>query len=526
MTVPPDDNASVYGTSRSGETSRTQNDGDALFLGDGAEALERLREAAGAVVDALERWAVRPGPCSDIAPDDLRALVRGLDPCPDDPVPLEQVLDEVGERVLAHGARPWDPACAAHLHSPTLLTAAATELAIGATNQSMDSYDQAPAATLVEDHLVEWLAGVLGLPDGSSGVLTAGGTASNLLGLTLARERAGPPGWSVAADGLPAGAGNWRIVTSAAAHFSVEQAAALLGLGRRAVVPVAVDGRGRMAADALDIALDRIDGDGHTTIAVVGTAGTTDTGAIDPLDALAERAAARQAWFHVDAAVGGALCLSDRLRPLVAGLERADSITTDLHKLWFQPIGASALLVRDPGVLDGLHRHSDYLDRADDEDTGVLNLVRRSLDTSRRFDALKVLVSLRATGGRRMAALVEQLVATAAATADVVDRHPDLELLAAPSTVTVLFRWHPAAGPAARLDGAALDAANTAIQRRLFAEGRAVLGRTRWDGGVALKFTLVNPRTTVDDLARLADLVAAEGQAGMLRSASSLEVVP
>jgi L-2,4-diaminobutyrate decarboxylase len=497
-----------------------------LFLGDGPAATERLRAAADRVVDVLGRWACQPGPCSAVPPDELGALVRRIDPCPDEPVPLDRVLDEVGEAVLAHGVRPWDLGCVAHLHSPTLLGAAATELAIGATNQSMDSYDQAPAATLVEDHLVGWLAGLLGLPAGATGVLTAGGTASNLLGLTLARERAGAAGHgSVAEGGLPAGAGRWRIVTSAAAHFSVEQAAAVLGLGRRAVVPVDVDDRGRMDLAALDATLAGLDDAGLTAIAVVGTAGTTDLGAVDPLEALAERATARGAWFHVDAAVGGALCLSERLRPLVAGIGRADSITTDLHKLWWQPIGASALLVRDAGRFAGLHRHSDYLDRADDDHLGVLNLVRRSLDTSRRFDALKVLVSLRSTGRRRLAALVEHLVETAGQGAAVVERHPDLELLATPSTVTVLFRWRPTSGAGAGLDDVALDAANTGVQRRLFAGGRAVLGRTRWRGRVALKLTLVNPRTTVDDLARLADLVAAEGAAAPPRPATPLEVV-
>ncbi|HEV7759117.1 MAG TPA: aminotransferase class V-fold PLP-dependent enzyme [Acidimicrobiales bacterium] len=499
---------------------------EGLFAADGPA----LRAAVGHVVDALERWALGPGPgpCPTLTPEALRALVRTLDPCPDEPVALDRVLDEVGERILAHGVRPSDLACAAHLHSPTLLAAAATELAIGVTNQSMDSYDQAPAATLVEDHLVGWLAGVLGLPDGATGVLTAGGTASNLLGLLLARDHAAGPHAAVAQEGLPDAAAGWRIVTSAAAHFSVEQAAAVLGLGRGAVVTVPTDDHGRLAVDALDATLARLDDDGLTVIAVVGTAGTTDLGAVDPLAALAERAAARGAWFHVDAAVGGALCLSPRLRPLVAGLDRADSITTDLHKLWWQPIGASALLVRDPARFDVLHRHSDYLDRADDDDLGLLNLVGRSLDTSRRFDALKVLVSLRSTGRRQLAGMVEHLVDTAHETARRVDDHPDLELLAPPSTITVVFRWRPTSDGVpvgAGLDDAALDAANIAIQRDLFASGRAVLGRTRLDGRVALKFTLVNPRATADDLGRLADLVVAEGTAWTARPATPLEVV-
>ena len=125
---------------------------------------------------------------------------------------------------------------------------------------------------------------------------------------------------------------------------------------------------------------------------MVGTAGTTDHGAIDPLAAIAERPAC-DAWFHVDAAVASAFALSDRLAPRLAGIEAADSVTVDFHKLWFQPISASALVVADAAGLDGVTGHSDYLHRADDVADGQLNLVGRSLDTSRRFDALKVLLT-------------------------------------------------------------------------------------------------------------------------------------
>jgi L-2,4-diaminobutyrate decarboxylase len=184
-------------------------------------------------------------------------------------------------------------------------------------------------------------------------------------------------------------------------------------------------------------------------------------------------------------------------------------VVVDLHKLWWQPIGASALLVRDPAAFEQIRHPSDYLDRSEDDDEGVLNLVGRSLDTSRRFDALKVLVSLRSTGRRQMAAMVEHVVATTAAAARVIDAHPELELLSPAATVTVLFRWRPAD---AELTREVLDRANTAIQRKLFATGQAVIGRTRTrTGEVALKLTVVNPRTTPDDLAELARTVVAEG---------------
>nr|WP_281386645.1 pyridoxal-dependent decarboxylase [Jiangella mangrovi] len=436
---------------------------------------------------------------------------------PDDGEPLGEVLADVGRTVLAHGARVTDPWCAAHLHPPTLLTAAATELAIAATNQSMDSYDQAPMATYVEDRLIGRLNELIGLPFATaSGVLTSGGTASNLLGLLLARDHAAG---GANLSGLPAGAGRWRILASAGAHVSVRQAAAVLGLGRGAVVAVTTDDDGRMDVAALDRTLDQLAQTGGAPIAVVGTAGTTDTGAVDPLNALADRAAAAGAWFHVDAAVGSALVLSDRLRPLVAGLERADSITADLHKLWWQPIGASALLVRDGSTLGSVREPADYLNRTEDDD--VLNLVDRSLDTSRRFDALKILVSLRATGRRRMAGLVEHLVDLAAKAGEAARRVPGLEVLAPPQTVTVLFRCRPDG-----VDEALLDRLNTQVQRRLLASGRAVVGRTRYRGRVVLKITFTNPMTTHDDVAGLLAAIAAEASAGIEEAAKEAHAAP
>jgi L-2,4-diaminobutyrate decarboxylase len=252
-----------------------------------------------------------------------------------------------------------------------------------------------------------------------------------------------------------------------------------------------------MSVEALDAELARIAQRGLTPIALVATAGTTDLGAIDPVEAIAERARAAGAWLHVDAAVGAALFVSDRLRPRLAGIEQADSITTDMHKLLWQPIGASALLVRDEQSFASVREPSDYLDREGDE---VLNLVGRSLDTSRRFDALKVLVSLRALGRRQLGAMVEHLFALAQHAAEAVRAQPQLELVAAPQTVTVVFRWH---GPSA-------DAVNAAVQRDLLASGRAVIGRTRIDGAEALKLTLMNPATTRADVEALVALVAEE----------------
>jgi len=479
-----------------------------LFLTRDPATHAELRDAAAAAVAGAVRAASGEGPVDAVPAADLAARIALIDPLPEEGVGAAEALRGLEADLLARGVRTADPRAAAHLHSPTLIASAAAELAIGATNQSLDSYDQAPAATLAEDRLVRWLAGVVGLGDAGSGVLTAGGTASNLLGLLLARDRAARRAGVDPRDaGLPADARRWRLVASVAAHDSVRRAAAVLGLGERAVAGVATDAGGAMDVAALDRTLGDLERDGLLPIALVGTAGTTDLGAVDPLGALADRARRAGAWLHVDAAVGCALALSPRHRPLLDGIGRAHSVTADLHKLWWQPIGASALLVRDARALEGVHHHSDYLDRADD--AGVLNLVGRSLDTSRRFDALKVLAGLRAVGRRRMVAMIDHLVDLAAAAGRAVAARPDMELLAPPATVMVAFRWRPTGGGAAD----AVDRANVAAQRRLFASGAAVVGRTRLDGRVALKLTLVNPLAGEGDVEGLLDMVAREAAA-------------
>lgn len=462
-----------------------------------------LMDAAQAVVAALAAADERhEGPWSGAPPAELAHAIAALDPCPDDGLGLPAVLAEVTEAVLAHGVRIADPRTAAHLHPPALLAAAAAELAIGATNQSMDAFDAGPAATLVEEQLVGWLAGLLGLPADATGVMTSGGTASNLYGLLLAREHAARRDGATGPLGaLPAAAHTWRIVTSAAAHFSVRRAAGILGLGSERVVAVPADDRGRLDPAALDAALAELERTGLRPIAIVATAGTTDLGAIDPLAAIADRAAACGAWLHVDAALGAGLALSPGLRERLDGIGRADSVTADLHKLFWIPFAASAVLVRDPALLEPVRHHADYLNRAEDEAAGTVNLATRSLDTSRRFDALKALIALRATGRARMAALVEHVVELTRSAADAVARHPELELVAEPSTVTVVFRT---------CGGEAVD---VEVQRRLFATGRAVIGRTRVNGSTALKLTLVNPLASMADLEALLTLVAAEARA-------------
>ncbi len=460
------------------------------------QGLSTLASAAALAIESLKRPS---GPRSNLTPTELHELVWSMEICPETGQELATVLRELGQTVWSHAVVPSDTATVAHLHPPTLVPGVVTELAVAASNQSMDSWDQAPSATEVELHLMQWLALLVGFLDDGSGVMTSGGTASNLLGLTLARSSAAKKiDVDVLKTGLPAQASGWRILCSDQAHFSVQRAAAQLGLGRDAVLAVASEPRGTMSIDALDETLEKISHEGLTPIALVGTAGTTDLGVVDPLKDIGERAARYGAWFHVDAAVAGAFLLSDQLRPRLSGIELADSVTIDFHKLWWQPFNASALVLRDGGLFDLLRVTSRYLDRGDELE-GMVNLVGRSLDTSRRFDAAKVVATLATLGRRSMASMLEYLVDLTTFAGAAIDAHPALELVAPPASVMCVFR----------VKGASDDELR-AIQQRLLARGEMVLGRTTIRGRAALKFTFMNPLATRDDVEQLIAVVVKE----------------
>lgn len=404
---------------------------------------------------------------------------------PEDGVGDLAALQALVRAVAAGAADPADPFCAGHLHCPPLPVAVAADLAASALNQSLDSWDQAPAATLLEQRVVGALGELAGLP-GGAGVLTTGGTGSTYTALLLARDAASTP---------------VRLYASAVAHFSVERSAHLLGLPP--VVAVPVDRDQRMDARALAALLRAAPHDERPV--VVATAGTTDTGSIDPLVEIADLVAEAGGWMHVDAAYGGGALFSDRLAPLLAGLDRADSVSLDLHKLGWQPAAAGVLLTRDPAAFAPLDRRAAYLNPADDERAGYTSLLGRSLRTTRRADVLKVAVTLRALGRRGLGERVDTCWALARSAAARVVADPALALARPPVLTTVVFRYLPA-------DPARSDEVNAGLRRRLLREGRAVIGRTELDGAVHLKLTLLNPDATPADVDALLDLVVTAGR--------------
>jgi L-2,4-diaminobutyrate decarboxylase len=410
--------------------------------------------------------------------------------------------------VVSNSIAVSNPHTAAHLHCPPLLAALAAEVVISALNQSMDSFDQAPIATVVEQKMIRWLCSETGLPTTAAGTFTTGGSQSNYMGLLLARDSLLLKhwNWSPQKSGLPPEARRMRILCSEAAHFTVEKSASQLGLGTDAVIRIDVDDEFRMKSSSLRSSLEALKTQGLLPMAIVATAGTTDFGSIDPLPEVAAVASEANAWLHVDAAYGGALLFSAQHRNRLAAIENADSIAIDFHKLFWQPIPCSAFLVRDARHFDTIRLYADYLNPEIHEEEGIPNLVTTSLLTSRRFDALKLWISFQALGREKLAAMIDRTMALANHAAMVVRACRDLELVCEPQLSTIVFRYISS--------GRASDAdrINRQIPLKLFDRGVAVIGRTRVQGRHCLKLTCMNPATTEADIETLIELIRSQGR--------------
>ncbi|HEX8813938.1 MAG TPA: aspartate aminotransferase family protein [Terriglobales bacterium] len=419
--------------------------------------------------------------------------------------------DAIRERlhsVVANSVMLTHPNTAAHLHCPPLIAALAAEAVISALNQSMDSFDQAPAATMLEERMVDWLKRELGFPGVGGGIFTAGGTQSNYMALLLARDGCLEQRWQWNAQtrGLPNEARRLRILCSDVSHFTVEKSAAQLGLGTDSVIRVATDAGFRMNADALGAALEELRRRDLVPMTVVATAGTTDFGSIDPLAEIAVMAREAGAWFHVDAAYGSALLFSAKHRSLLHGIDLADSVSMDFHKLFWQPISCAALLLRDAKNFRHIELHADYLNPELHDELGIPNLVTRSLATTRRFDALKLWVSSQSLGRKRLGEMIDATLDLAAHAAEIMRKDSRLELIHQPTIGCVVFRYQPASPEV----GA--NALNARLRQSLFEKGIAVIGHTVVRGQQCLKFTFMNPMVTKQQVEELVHAVTDCGE--------------
>ncbi|MEU9605323.1 aspartate aminotransferase family protein [Streptomyces sp. NPDC048057] len=452
------------------------------------------------VTEGVERVANRLAttrqPFTGVTVDELAPTISAIDL--DQPLgDASAALDELDRVYLRDAVYFHHPRYLGHLNCPVVIPAVLGEAVLSAVNSSLDTWDQSVGGTLIERRLIDWTAGRIGLGDAADGVFTSGGTQSNLQALLLAREEA-----------KTSELHRLRIFTSECSHFSVQKSAKLLGLGRDAVVSLPTDRDRRMQTLALATELERCQREGAIPMAIVATAGTTDFGSIDPLPEIAELAERYGAWMHVDAAYGCGLLASPTRRHLLDGIEHADSVTVDYHKSFFQPVSSSAVLVRDAATLRHATYHADYLNPRRMAEERIPNQVDKSLQTTRRFDALKLWMTLRVMGADGVGGLFDEVCELAEAGWHAIAGDPRYDVVVRPQLSTLVFRYVPEAVTSPAL----IDRANLYARKALFASGEAVVAGTKVDGRQYLKFTLLNPETTVDDIAAVLDLIAGHAE--------------
>lgn len=461
-----------------------------------ALALDAPREAvlarASELIAAAWRSFDRYRPSEPPIDERVRALLASA--LPDQPTPVAEALDDA-YRILDESIAQPRPRYFAFIGSSGLEIGVVADALASCFDVNLARY--AAAATEVERQAVRWLAAFVGYPAGG-GTFTSGGTISNLTALAAARERALPGSRHRGLAGAqPA------LYASVEVHYSVERAAELLGFGSESLRDIPVDRDHRLLPEALDRAIAADVAAGMTPIAVVASAGTTLTGAVDPLDAVADVCERRGVWLHVDGAYGLPAAATRSHGHLFAGLPRADSVALDAHKWLYLPKDCSAVLVRDPKALVAAFAHeAAYLPHEEEQ----LHAVDQTLEYSRPFRALKLWLAFRVHGAEAFRRAIEANLEEARLLADLVRAAPDLELALEPQLSIVPFRHVP---PGVR----DLDAHNARLGEQLLVDGRVYLAGARIEGHEWLRPCFVNYRTTPDDVRALVEIVREVGAA-------------
>lgn len=374
---------------------------------------------------------------------------------------------------------------------------AATDLLCSVLNQNVTAWRSAPAAVTLEKTVVSWLARMVSCPE-FRGVLCGGGSAANLMGLAMAREAKVPANTS----GIPSGPG-LALYASTEVHLSISKAIALLGIGRDKLRLIPVDNSFRMIPSQLEQAMVRDTERGVVPVAVVGSAGTVNTGAIDPLADIAAIAAQYGAWFHIDGAYGalGAVAAPHKF----PGIDRADSISLDPHKWLYQPIDCGCLLYRDASAAQRAFSYSgDYVRTLTNDPVESFAFFDESIELSRRFRALKLWFSLRYHGLAAFRKSIENDLQHAQRLGSLIEATPDLHLMAPIELSAVCFRY--VGGKHTEDD---LNRLNSEILRRILKRGNIYLSNATVHSRFCLRACVVNHRTTNSDIDRVVTEVLA-----------------
>jgi aromatic-L-amino-acid/L-tryptophan decarboxylase len=462
---------------------------------------------------ALDMWVELLGRLPEMpvalaqSEDEVRAAVAL--PIPAEPMAEADLLEHLRDVVFRRSIYPGHPRFLAYISGAGTVPGVAADLLASGLNQNAGGWRLAPAATEIELHLTRWFAERFGLPEGAGGILVSGGAMANFVALKVARDRRA--GLGVRQQGM-ASAGPAALYASSEVHVVTDRAADMLGLGMDAVRRIPVDRSLRMRVPELRQAIARDRANGVLPLAVVGTAGTVATGAVDPLPQIADVCRDEGLWFHVDAAYGGPAILADDLRPLLDGVGRAHSIAFDPHKWMYTALSGGCVLVRDLfWLVDSFGAVATYVHEDKERTRHGLDLAMFGPQFSRGFQALKVWTSLLAHGTRAYGERISHDAALARYLGGLVEAHPDLELASPVGLSICCFRYVPADLPDAPGRDAYLDRLNERLMTEVQLDGRVLYSNAVVDGRFVLRACLVNFRTEAGDMDAVVDVTTELG---------------
>ncbi|MGE3177497.1 MAG: aspartate aminotransferase family protein [Vicinamibacterales bacterium] len=452
-------------------------------------------------------------PAGPVTPDRSPAVIRkAFDlerPLPQDGTAPDELLARTTRLLFAHSLFNAHPRFFGYVTAPPAPIGVLGDFLAAALNANVGSWTLSPAATEIEAQTVRWIAELIGYPAGSGGLLVSGGNMANIVGFLAARAARVP--WDVRAKGTREGDRLPVAYASAETHTWIQKAADMAGLGTDQIRWIPTDGDQRMSVPQLVAALDADVAAGRLPFIVIGTAGSVSTGAVDPLQALAELCRARGLWLHVDGAYGGFAAAAPDCPPDLRELRLADSVAVDPHKWLYAPLEAGCALVRDPAALTAAFSYHPPYYHFDER---VTNYVDYGPQNSRGFRALKVWLALQHAGARGYQTMIGDDMALSRALADAVSAHPELELITQQLSITT-FRYVPEslrAGIGQEHVEQQLNRLNAELLDRIQHGGAAFVSNAVVRGRYVLRACIVNFHTELADVLALPDLVVRMGR--------------
>jgi aromatic-L-amino-acid decarboxylase len=462
---------------------------------------ERLGRAVTAIIAQYAASLDSRKVTSTATPAELEKIFD--EPFPENGISSEEILAAFTRDVLPHAMQVASP-CYFGQFNPTPLPIGVWADALASVlNQNAGAWRNGPTSAMIEARVLRWLCALVGYGPKSFGVLASGGTEANLIALKCARDRAHR---AAVGSGLRSASGDLTVYASEQCHFSIERSVDILGLGRHSLRKIATDEKFHLHTDALQQQLERDRNAGCIPCCIIGVAGATSTGVIDPLETLGTIAREHDCWYHVDAAYGGTLAFSEKHRGKLKGIEQADSITFDPHKWMFVPFACGAVLVRDGGhvLRDAFDITPEYLN----EDRGgadvEFDFFRYGQMGTRRFNSLKLWMALKFMGRAGYAQVIERQIALTEYLANRIDELTDFKRLAQVETAVCCFKFLPAR--LGNIDGVEQDRLQQKLQQKIERSGEAWITTTVLNGRRALRVNInsfLTERRHVDDLIEL-----------------------